>query len=151
MSHKYTPEQRGEAVAAVQATATIESARELLAEVWGSQAPTAVTLWRWAQSGDVEADGDFLKRIEGERLRSRNGRLHTLFDRIGSKLLAEVDHLEPGSSWRGVKDGAISLGILRDKIDPPMRSVTALSVNTEGGPAQIIMPFGPKEPDDGSA
>ncbi len=32
MSHKYTPEQRGEAVAAVQATATIESARELLAE-----------------------------------------------------------------------------------------------------------------------
>jgi hypothetical protein len=143
---RYTEAEKCEAVTVVEASSSLAAARELLTAIWPAKAaPSENTLSRWHRDPCVEPDAELLGRIESERKRFRDERLHRLFDRLTEKLEAEVESLVPGGSWRGVKDGMIAVGIARDKLDPPMRSVPALSVNTGTGPTQIIIPYGPKE------
>jgi hypothetical protein len=142
---RYTEAEKCEAVTVVEATSSLTSARELLTAIWREKAaPSENTLSRWHRDPEIEPDAELLRRMESERRRLRDERIHKLFERLTEKLELEIEHLVPGGSWRGVKDGAIALGILRDKLDPPMRSVPPVSVSTGSGPTQFILPFGPK-------
>jgi hypothetical protein len=78
---RYTEAEKCEAVTVVEATSSLTSARELLTAIWREKAaPSENTLSRWHRDPEIEPDAELLRRMESERRRLRDERIHKLFE-----------------------------------------------------------------------